>query len=243
MGSPPRVREKLQHQLKGITLQGITPACAGKTGLYVLTQKIKRDHPRVCGKNHNHWKMNWGYVGSPPRVREKPIHWAGTSWLDEDHPRVCGKNWSHVAVDEVPTGSPPRVREKQQWLNNFFDEHRITPACAGKTMVLTAVSWLSQDHPRVCGKNRWPFCHEVAWPGSPPRVREKLNGLSIGITSTGITPACAGKTFIRRWEALFNRDHPRVCGKNAHTTLVFQFTSGSPPRVREKLCSWKSTTK
>ena len=73
--------------------------------------------------------------------------------------------------------------------------------------------------------------------GSPPRVREKRIVKHSYVKFFGITPACAGKTFIE--DSAFNciQDHPRVCGKNGvHVNESLTF-SGSPPRVREKLNS------
>ena len=51
MGSPPRVREKLVHFFELFYFFGITPACAGKTFVYLLSNQLVKDHPRVCGKN------------------------------------------------------------------------------------------------------------------------------------------------------------------------------------------------
>ena len=50
-GSPPRVREKLTKGGRLQAINGITPACAGKTGAFLFLIKLLRDHPRVCGKN------------------------------------------------------------------------------------------------------------------------------------------------------------------------------------------------
>ena len=73
LGSPPRVREKLDV-MKDIAAQvRITPACAGKTDKVKFTIQCKKDHPRVCGKNcieHTQFTID---SGSPPRVREKPL--------------------------------------------------------------------------------------------------------------------------------------------------------------------------
>ena len=88
------MREKLAEVGSAYLTIRITPACAGKTELA---------HAKDLGA-----------VGSPPRVREKPIErlrvyiWQGitpacagkTDQLKEcgilrgDHPRVCGKNQS-----------------------------------------------------------------------------------------------------------------------------------------------------
>ena len=71
-------------------------------------------------------------------------------------------------------GSPPRVREKLEKLEARAAMAGITPACAGKTPHLNNALLLCQDHPRVCGKNKFNLIRAVPVLGSPPRVREKL---------------------------------------------------------------------
>ena len=70
----------------------------------------------------------------------------------------------------------------------------ITPACAGKTAIFLATILTTQDHPRVCGKNRMPSLAKILEVGSPPRVREKQTTEALNKLSCRITPACAGKT-------------------------------------------------
>ena len=127
---------------------------------------------------------------------------------------MCGKN--NVIIDQTfnELGSPPRVREKRHCQNIVDRQHGITPACAGKTTLLLLAVFIAWDHPRVCGKNFYPFgrCSETL--GSPPRVREKL-AQKIKVTKlTRITPACAGKTIESNLRLRLHWDHPRVCGKN-----------------------------
>ena len=80
---------------------------------------------------------------------------------------------------------------------------RITPACAGRTDNVVSFSNHLQDHPRVCGKNqeKGVKCREIE--GSPPRVREELLTSMLICTLSGITPACAGRTFKSRCEMGF----------------------------------------
>ena len=113
----------------------------------------------------------------------------------QDHPRVCGKNILNCFDILFNLGSPPRVREKllSKWYSLLV--LGITPACAGKTKSASLGFSEHQDHPRVCGKNEVFKYHYLDCPGSPPRVREKLDFQNtIGIEG-GITPACAGKTY------------------------------------------------
>ena len=115
------------------------------------------DHPRVCGEK---WALILlqGYgLGSPPRVRGKAhfhIHaphslgitpaCAGKSescvclWYDcWDHPRVCGEKILVTFLAVKILGSPPRVRGKASSNPKRSKTMRITPACAGKSMILS----------------------------------------------------------------------------------------------------------
>ena len=152
-GSPPRVREK-QNLKKGIYSNvRITPACAGKTLHRTCLLHLKRDHPRVCGKNTmNIWKSQ-PITGSPPRMREKPTviltddqalritpACAGKTkalksplYYTQDHPRFCGKNHGFYFNGQKQMGSIPRLREKHNHSKGHFLRPRITLAYAGKT--------------------------------------------------------------------------------------------------------------
>ena len=49
-----------------------------------------------------------------------------------------------------------------------------------------------------------------------------------------ITPAHAGKTELPVVVHVLHQDHPRACGENLLTKLVFTIAPGSPPRMRGK---------
>ena len=173
-GSPPRVRGKHDKVRGGAGDVGITPACAGKTRFRMQAASSNRDHPRVCGENLPVCYVLRGCVGSPPRVRGKQRRagrrdaqrritpaCAGKTTdakkalaSEEDHPRVCGENCSARALRDYSAGSPPRVRGKHFTICSCCAGSRITPACAGKTMIRINYMRKQQDHPRVCGENR-----------------------------------------------------------------------------------------
>ena len=69
---------------------------------------------------------------------------------------------------------------------------------------------------------------------SPPRVRGKERLLPEKHTSSGITPAYAGKRCTRRPVQRMQRDHPRVCGEKVCGIWLKCASLGSPPRVRGK---------
>ncbi|EFU63293.1 hypothetical protein HMPREF8578_0958 [Streptococcus oralis ATCC 49296] len=95
-------------------------------------------------------------------------------------------------------GSPPRVREKFKTFVGEVDLTGITPACAGKIGYNQSPNGKSRDHPRVCGKNRLAKNIARAVVGSPPRMREKRGTEYVAEKDLGITPACAGKTVLRK---------------------------------------------
>ena len=173
-------------------------------------------------------------IGSPPRMRERPLHstahssplritpaYAGKTYptlRDHrriwDHPRVCGKDTACMRVAQIWSGSPPRMRERQSSRRHRGLVLGITPAYAGKTNSLHRQQLNYRDHPRVCGKDYFssPICY-FGW-GSPPRMRERRLCLSFIFQRIGITPAYAGKTFYIALFCRAFRDHPRVCGKD-----------------------------
>ena len=70
-GSPPRVRGKVLAAGLNDLVDGITPACAGKSLLPPSAPFPVRDHPRVCGEKPKYAQSIQPYQGSPPRVRGK----------------------------------------------------------------------------------------------------------------------------------------------------------------------------
>ena len=153
-GSPSRVRGKENVDTYKRRHSRITPACAGKRQLALVTNVPNRDHPRVCGEKSTARGSVKYILGSPPRVRGKdrlvqpnqPL-WritpacAGKSCdshffspLLWDHPRVCGEKQRCVLQIDLKEGSPPRVRGKVVLpvINTIIVG--ITPACAGKSI-------------------------------------------------------------------------------------------------------------
>ena len=132
-GSPPRVRGKVMAIPLGALMQGITPACAGKSLRFLRACLRRRDHPRVCGEKITLHMRAKVALGSPPRMRGKAWrvrHWdstsritpayAGKSWERKstrasfwDHPRVCGEKLRTRCPPGGWPGSPPRMRGKE----------------------------------------------------------------------------------------------------------------------------------
>ena len=70
-----------------------------------------------------------------------------------------------------------------------------------------------RDHPRVCGEKIFVGNQLPLFIGSPPRVRGKVENLSLSEELQRITPACAGKREEAERMEENAEDHPRVCGE------------------------------
>ena len=74
LGSPPRVRGKVEDPYDQSRKIGITPACAGKSSHLAIHDAAVGDHPRVCGEKLLAQFLIHISGGSPPRVRGKVTH-------------------------------------------------------------------------------------------------------------------------------------------------------------------------
>ena len=92
-------------------------------------------------------------MGITPADAGKTLHGGTSSMRTRDHPRGCGENFFCFEIFTVLAGSPPRMRGKHQEEITGFFEHRITPADAGKTVVVLPPKYVQKDHPRGCGEN------------------------------------------------------------------------------------------
>ena len=131
----------------------------------------------------------------------------------KDHPRVCGEKKGNLGVFDGIVGSPPRMRGKAEYTRMSLKPGRITPAYAGKSGTRYREIINNQDHPRVCGEKALECAVRNPGPGSPPRMRGKVDSPAILATANGITPAYAGKrsSFTKSFQE--HGDHPRVCGE------------------------------
>ena len=72
-GSSPRVRGKQHPRQPGRHLEGLIPACAGKTVRRSQCRGPHGAHPRACGENLRVRVPSGALLGSSPRVRGKPV--------------------------------------------------------------------------------------------------------------------------------------------------------------------------
>ena len=256
-----RGKLNLAHSKSGDT--GITPADAGKTCRFGVFCRARWDHPRGCGENNFSTADMYSAIGSPPRMRGKLLSAtvdAGNNGItpadagktvccrlsagaNQDHPRGCGENVIIAGLYSAKDGSPPRMRGKHTLSRVGRLLVRITPADAGKTLADISSPPVIWDHPRGCGENQTQSEFSVLPKGSPPRMRGKLSRLIASITSTGITPADAGKTHTQTECHAKTQDHPRGCGENRKPKTHYTGAKGSPPRMRGKQKKLKNSPK
>ena len=132
-------------------------------------------------------------------------------------------------------GSPPPTRGKLILKLCCENVNRITPAYAGKTQCRRRAVPLIEDHPRLRGENKEKAYKVTCGTGSPPPTRGKQCPALPYVLHTGITPAYAGKTFLRGKAAHTTKDHPRLRGENRIPCLRLFLGLGSPPPTRGKL--------
>ena len=212
----------------------ITPADAGKTAAVANQTTTARDHPRGCGENTAIAASMPINIGSPPRMRGKPINWLSVAvsyritpadagktrakrtktMPPQDHPRGCGENAPARSSSSPTQGSPPRMRGKPFAPRRYHYRVGITPADAGKTLLFCLRSRRRWDHPRGCGENVQTSLFRPARRGSPPRMRGKHVAAAQVKPRRRITPAGAGKTRTLRPSRPKSGDHPRRCGEN-----------------------------
>ena len=92
VGSPPRVRGKVEDQSATADITGITPARAGKRWSKSGREEQYGDHPRACGEKWAIGALGLADEGSPPRVRGKACKRAATPRRAGITPARAGKS-------------------------------------------------------------------------------------------------------------------------------------------------------
>ena len=118
------------------------------------------------------------------------------SAFGRDHPRLRGEYLRELIPLSAYQGSPPLARGIRPNCYVMFSRPRITPACAGNTLLTTLRSSSVRDHPRLRGEYLNACSKLIPHWGSPPLARGILPYFNTCTTTCGITPACAGNTLV-----------------------------------------------
>ena len=105
---------------------------------------------------------------------------------------------------------------------------------AGKSSAQPRSGPPGRDHPRVGGEKFRTASVRATRSGSPPRGRGKVHPFLHFFVFQGITPAWAGKSFLRVDMDEIPGDHPRVGGEKFPPCRYGRDPRGSPPRGRGK---------
>ena len=153
-----RGKESAAAALSGIL--GITPAYAGKSVQNFLPACKPEDHPRLCGEKVFSQDFAFATPGSPPPMRGKAASvktmqsppritpaYAGKRYTPkqkkrcrQDPPRLCGEKIGGDTTDLQKAGSPPPMRGKEPERAAAYRPAGITPAYAGKSLLITDTS-------------------------------------------------------------------------------------------------------
>ena len=131
-------------------------------------------------------------------------------------------------------GSPPHARGKDRLMALCSSDPGITPARAGKSMILLSATPQSRDHPRTRGEKFTLGMFADDDGGSPPHARGKEALIPANLCRERITPARAGKRLCRRACSRWCWDHPRTRGEKVSWFSNAGRYAGSPPHARGK---------
>ena len=133
------------------------------------------------------------------------------------------------------TGSPPLTRELHLYITKYLLKDRITPAYAGTTVTVFVSTVMLEDHPRLRGNYLVAIFLSAMLAGSPPLTRELLSTNLPISSSSRITPAYAGTTYLPRYYQQSDKDHPSLRGNYSQLETSSVTRLGSPPLTRELL--------
>ena len=172
-GSSPLTRGKHGLGLGLVGGQGLIPAHAGKTSLFLLLVCLGWAHPRSRGENAEYERDYQKRYGSSPLTRGKhrhampmrvphgliPAHAGKTVVLScafslaGAHPRSRGENRPANSKVSNDTGSSPLTRGKRIPVKCDGECNGLIPAHAGKTPPKTPRVKTPKAHPRSRGEN------------------------------------------------------------------------------------------
>ena len=109
---------------------------------------------------------------------------------------------------------------------------RLTPACAGKTSIMSLGRTASAAHPRMRGEDPERCVGQLMCSGSHPHARGRRRYVIVERNNLGLTPACAGKTDCPATISRRQGAHPRMRGEDLIRKRKLPPVKGSPPHAR-----------
>ena len=209
---PPRVRGEhmrlLAHEAHS---DGSAPRARG-------TQSTTRS----TGAGHRVSPACAGNTSRPARSRR---------WMP-GQPRVRGEHRTLSDGVVCGYGSAPRARGTRS--RQLADEvwNRVSPACAGNTVLQGGDNGGFPGQPRVRGEHTTTLEGALSGSGSAPRARGTLHQYGSGVHGHRVSPACAGNTSPRAEGSRNSPGQPRVRGEHISPRAGLRSLNGSAPRAR-----------
>ena len=251
-GSSPHTRGAPIPMDPMMVWNGIIPAYAGSTTVYLEQAHYAADHPRIRGEHVIKIGADLSAQGSSPHTRGAPVPrlhrdvaeriipaYAGsTSAAPEamcrmrDHPRIRGEHAGGDA-DSVPdTGSSPHTRGAPLPPAGACNGGRIIPAYAGSTRQDPPRPPDCPDHPRIRGEHADGVLTRMSVGGSSPHTRGARRPGRYRRAGRWIIPAYAGSTWLGPARRAGLGDHPRIRGEHRGLLLAGADREGSSPHTR-----------
>ena len=112
MGSPPHARGKALCAVCTPRVDGITPACAGKSERLINTKSYKEDHPRMRGEKYSASLLFHLNQGSPPHARGKGRYTVMLRIRYGITPACAGKSFERIKSQPAVQDHPRMRGEK-----------------------------------------------------------------------------------------------------------------------------------
>ena len=150
--SPPRAQGRGLVELTVVEIYGITPACAGKSGILRLRDlAVPESPPRARGRGLELLQRE-RHHGITPACAGKSRARSARGPSARNHPRVRGEEEQARKKEYADWESPPRARGRALDGLDGFKPCGITPACAGKRRIAMSNKQSNRNHPRVRGE-------------------------------------------------------------------------------------------
>ena len=195
-GSPPLARGTDAARCHLCAAAGITPACAGNRLTLYTTARRSQDHPRLRGEQPLAELTYDGKPGITPACAGNSGRGLRAVCNYRDHPRLRGEQRLHGTYGRFYQGSPPLARGTGSAGLYSAQPSRITPACAGNSYLVIYQGHKAGDHPRLRGEQAVFAGILLSIGGSPPLARGTVFVLRRFLAADGITPACAGNSYL-----------------------------------------------
>jgi len=172
-GSSPHARGTLARQAARAAYRRFIPACAGNTFFALLFFAAAAVHPRMRGEHLDGRHLSVDRNGSSPHARgtrstSVPPYCvlrfipacAGNTYsagrpvpCPAVHPRMRGEHCQIQRAAKAAGGSSPHARGTLLSELNDFSLERFIPACAGNTLLISAIDCSPSVHPRMRGEH------------------------------------------------------------------------------------------